>query len=137
MAKVRRMTTGLRKSLAFAAALVLGCAAVSGAEARVRHRPHKAAAEPVVVELYTAQGCSGCNKANGVIGDLAGRKDLIPLAFSVDYCDYLGWEDSWAKSVFADRQRAYVARLKVREIYTPEIVVQGAAEAPAWDRGKV
>ena len=111
------------------------CAA-SGTEARVHHQPHRSA-EPVVVELYTAQGCSGCGKVDGVIGDLAAKKDLIPLAFSVDYWDYLGWEDTWAKSEFADRQRAYVARLKVREIYTPEIVVQGAAEAPAWDHAKV
>ena len=134
MAKVRRMRTGLRSSFALAATLLLG--GTAGAEAHIGHNPHKAA-EPVVVELYTAQGCSGCGKVDSVIGDLAGKKDLIPLAFSVDYWDYLGWEDTWAKSEFADRQRAYVARLRVREIYTPEIVVQGAAEAPAWDQAKV
>jgi hypothetical protein len=135
MAKVQRMTAGLRSVLILAAAPMLLWGA--GAEARPHPHGRHRASEPVVVELYTAQGCSGCNRANGVVADLAAKKELIPLTFSVDYWDYLGWEDTWAKSEFADRQRAYVGKLKVREIYTPEVVVQGAAEAPGWDRAKV
>ncbi len=61
-------------------------------------------------------------------------KTVLPLTFSVDYWDYLGWADTLAKPEFAARQRAYVQRLKVREIYTPEIVVSGEAEGPALER---
>ncbi len=111
-----------------ACALVLAFA--GHAEARVRRH---GALQPVVVELFTAQGCSTCPKANGVVGDLDAEKNVLPLTFSVDYWDYLGWEDTLAKPEFASRQRAYIQRLKVREIYTPEIVVQGAAEVPALE----
>jgi hypothetical protein len=125
------MTTGFESLRALAAGvfalLVLGGGA---AEARSRH----AAAEPVVVELYTAQGCATCPKANGVIGDLSAKKGVLPLTFSVDYWDYLGWQDTLAEPEFTARQRAYVQRLKVREIYTPEIVVGGRAEGPALER---
>jgi len=132
------MTSFRPLARAFAAACIalLTCAGgpllSSEAQARARHHGHAAGA-PVVVELYTAQGCSNCTKANGVVGDLTSRKDVLPLTFSVDYWDYLGWEDTLAKSEFATRQRAYVQALKVREIYTPEIVVGGAAEGPALD----
>jgi hypothetical protein len=149
MPKVRRMTTGPRthpfaawlrpaRSLALeACALSVAAAALAlpagEADARARH----ASAEPVVVELYTAQGCATCPQANGVVSDLAAKKGVLPLTFSVDYWDYLGWEDTLAKPEFSARQRAYVERLKVREIYTPEIVVGGAAEGPALEHKKI
>jgi hypothetical protein len=113
-----------------AAILALGGA---GAEARARHP----AGGPVVVELFTAQGCATCPQANGLIGDLAAKKGVLPLTFSVDYWDYLGWTDTLAMPEFTARQRAYVQKLKVREIYTPEIVVEGAAEGSALERKTV
>jgi len=137
MPKVRRMSKGLRSNRrglwGLACALLLPVLAFGAADAR----PRRHVGAPVVVELYTAQGCSTCPKADGVIADLVTHKGLIPLTFSVDYWDYLGWEDTLAKPEFAARQRAYVGRLKVREIYTPEIVVQGAAEGSALDHAKV
>jgi hypothetical protein len=134
MPKVRRMTNDDRSHLLAltAAAAVLSLSA-GGADARARHVAHHAPADPVVVELYTAQGCSTCPKANGVVADLAAQKAVLPLTFSVDYWDYLGWEDTLAKPEFAERQRAYVQRLKVREIYTPEMVVNGDTEGPALE----
>jgi hypothetical protein len=138
MPKVARMTTSFRFSVhapAAACALLLAVAAGS-AQARVWRHPH-GAGEPVVVELYTAQGCSNCTKADGVIGDLGARKGVIPLTFSVDLWDYLGWSDTLAQPEFAARQRAYAQRLKVREIYTPEIVVQGEGEGLATDHAKI
>lgn len=113
-----------------AASLALG-----GAGAYAHARP--LAGGPVVVELYTAQGCATCPQANGLVGDLAAKKGVLPLTFSVDYWDYLGWADTLAKPEFTSRQRAYVQRLKVREIYTPEIVVDGAAEGSALERKTV
>ena len=84
---------------------------------------------PVVVELYTAQGCASCGEANAYVAKLAERKDVLALTFPVDYWDYLGWPDTFAKPEFAARQKAYVTRLAVREPYTPQVVVDGRAEA--------
>ena len=84
---------------------------------------------PVVVELYTAQGCASCGEANAYVAKLAERKDVLALTFPVDYWDYLGWADTFAKPEFAERQKAYVAKLSLREPYTPQVVVDGQAEA--------
>jgi len=84
---------------------------------------------PVVVELYTAQGCASCGEANAYVAKLAERKDVLALTFPVDYWDYLGWADTFAKPEFAERQKAYVAKLSLREPYTPQVVVDGRAEA--------
>src|SRR5215212_4728699 len=93
--------------------------------------PLASAAKPtVLVELYTAQGCGTCGDANGLVGRLAERPGVLPLTFSVDYWDYLGWTDTFAKPEFAERQKAYVSKLALREPYTPQVVVDGQAEAP-------
>ena len=84
---------------------------------------------PVVVELFTSQGCSACGKAAGLIESFAARDDVLPLTFSVDYWDYLGWTDTFAKPEFTERQRAYMRRLSVRNAYTPQVVVDGRSEA--------
>src|ERR1022692_3361198 len=65
---------------------------------------------PVVVELFTAQGCGSCGPASAHVATLADDKGIIPLTFAVDYWDYLGWKDTFAKPEFADRQRVYDRR---------------------------
>ena len=92
---------------------------------------------PVVVELYTAQGCTSCGDANAYVAKLAKRRDVLALTFSVDYWDYLGWKDTFAQPEFADRQKAYVARLSLREPYTPQVVVDGRAEAAGLKSDRV
>jgi hypothetical protein len=101
--------------------------------------PAAAAAKPptVLVELYTAQGCRTCAEANGLVGKLAERPGVLPLTFSVDYWDYLGWTDTFAKPEFTQRQKAYVARLRLREPYTPQVVVDGRGEAGGLKSGEV
>jgi hypothetical protein len=84
---------------------------------------------PLVVELFTAQGCDSCPQANTIVADLAERDSVIALTFPVDYWDYLGWRDTFARPEFSARQRAYAARLGVRAIYTPEVVINGRREA--------
>ena len=84
---------------------------------------------PVVVELYTAQGCASCGEANANIAKLAQKKGVLALTFPVDYWDYLGWADTFAKPEFTERQRAYVDRLSLREPYTPQVVVDGRSQA--------
>ena len=88
-----------------------------------------AARTPVVVELYTAQGCASCGEANANLARLADQPGVLALTFSVDYWDYLGWADTFARPEFAERQNAYVTRLLLREPYTPQVVVDGQAQA--------
>ena len=89
---------------------------------------------PAVVELFTSQGCSACTKANALVADLAGRKDVLALTFPVDYWDYLGWKDTFARPEFSARQRAYMKAAGQREVFTPQVVVDGA---PQGDRSAV
>jgi len=96
-----------------------------------------AAKPPVVIELYTAQGCASCGEANSYVGKLAEKPGVLALTFPVDYWDYLGWPDTFAKPEFADRQRAYVTRLSLREPYTPQVVVDGHAQAGGLQTEKV
>ncbi len=80
---------------------------------------------PVVVELYTSQGCSSCPPAEAFLGELATRPDLIALEFHVDYWDYIGWKDPFGSPTYAERQRAYSGALGERYVYTPQMVIQG------------
>ncbi|TCS63773.1 DUF1223 domain-containing protein [Primorskyibacter sedentarius] len=83
---------------------------------------------PVVVELFTSQGCSSCPPADVLLGELSKRDDVIALALHVDYWDYIGWKDIFAKSAFTKRQKAYAAAAGHRTIYTPQMIVQGAED---------
>lgn len=95
------------------------------------------AKSPVVVELFTSQGCASCLEANGLVQELGDQADTIALTFAVDYWDYLGWSDSFAKPEFTDRQKAYMRRLGAGQVYTPQIVVNGSAQAAGTKREKV
>ncbi|TCP61893.1 hypothetical protein EV663_10378 [Rhodovulum bhavnagarense] len=80
---------------------------------------------PVVVELFTSQGCSSCPPVDALIAELAKRDDVIPLALHVDYWDYIGWKDVFADPSFTRRQKAYARAAGARSIYTPQLVVGG------------
>jgi hypothetical protein len=95
------------------------------------------AKSPVVVELFTAQGCASCGEANAFLGKLAERQGVLALTFPVDYWDYLGWSDTFAKPEFTNRQKAYVERLELREPYTPQMVIDGEAQAGGLQAEKV
>ena len=96
-----------------------------------------AAKAPVLVELFTSQGCGACADANAYAAALAAREDVLPLTFSVAYQDYLGWRDTFAKPAFSERQRAYAKRLTGRPVYTPQLVVDGRAMAAGARQGQV
>ena len=87
---------------------------------------------PVIVELYTSQGCSSCPPADALVGELADREDVIPLALHVDYWDYIGWKDSFANPAFTDRQRAYAQAAGHRTIYTPQMIVGGTTQVVGY-----
>lgn len=82
---------------------------------------------PIVVELFTSQGCSSCPPADAFLTDLAQKRtDVLPLAFHVTYWDYLGWKDPYSLDAATTRQREYARHLGEDGIYTPQMVVDGA-----------
>jgi hypothetical protein len=96
-----------------------------------------AAERPVVVELFTSQGCSSCPPANAYLNELAkDRRDVLPLAFHVTYWDRLGWKDPFSLEAATDRQDRYGHRFGDGS-YTPEIVIDGASSHVGSDRGEV
>jgi hypothetical protein len=83
---------------------------------------------PVVVELFTSEGCSSCPPADAFLTDLARqRRDVLPLAFHVTYWDGLGWKDPFSLQAATARQQSYASSLGDNQIYTPEMVVNGAS----------
>lgn len=84
---------------------------------------------PVVVELFTSQGCSSCPPANANLIKLSQRSDVLALSFAVTYWDYLGWKDSFGKEVYTDRQRIYEPPLGQAGPFTPQMVFNGSATA--------
>jgi len=82
-----------------------------------------------LIELYTSEGCSSCPPAETWLSRLVDSpqlwRDFVPVAFHVDYWDYLGWRDPWGKEQFSARQRAYAASWRSRTVYTPEYVLNG------------
>jgi len=87
--------------------------------------PAQAEENMAVVELYTSQGCNSCPPADEVLSQLSGRDDVIALSLHVDYWDYLGWRDTFAKNQFTQRQAAYRDAWRKSVLYTPQMVVQG------------
>ncbi|WP_298431307.1 thioredoxin family protein [uncultured Jannaschia sp.] len=84
-----------------------------------------AAADPVVIELYTSQGCSSCPPADEMLGQLAENDEVIALSFHVDYWDWIGWKDTFADPAHTARQRAYAAAEGANTVYTPQFIVGG------------
>ena len=92
---------------------------------------------PVVVELFTSQGCSSCPPADALLGELAGQPGILALEMHVDYWDYIGWKDLYAKPEITDRQRAYARDLGLRYIYTPQMVIDGRDDVVGSRRSSV
>jgi hypothetical protein len=91
----------------------------------------------VVVELFTAQGCSSCPPADIYLGELAQRPNVLALAWHVDLWDYIGWADPFARPWATARQRGYQQSLNERFIYTPQMVVNGAAQGVGSERDAI
>jgi len=111
------------------------CALLSGLV--VMSSPANADARPVVVELFTSQSCSSCPPADALLGELARRGDVVALGFHISYWDGPGWKDPFSSQSSTDRQRAYARLFNLGQVYTPQMVVDGAREMIGSDRKEV
>ncbi len=97
------------------------------------------AGQTSLVELYSSEGCSSCPPAEAWLSKLKDSpglwQDFVPVAFHVDYWDYLGWRDPWAQAAFSERQRTYAANWHSENVYTPGFVLNGA-EWREWPGGR-
>lgn len=117
----------MRHLVSAACALLVGVSA-----AAVQAQTH-----PVVVELYTSQGCSSCPPADEFMAQLARDPSVIALALHVDYWDYIGWKDTFADPQFTKRQKSYARAIGSRTIYTPQMIVAGVDRVEGNDPMKV
>jgi hypothetical protein len=115
----------------------LACAAVVACASAATLLPAFGGDTRAVVELFTSQGCSSCPPADKLLGELAADPSLVSISLPIDYWDYLGWKDTLADPRHAARQRAYSKLRGDREVYTPQVVVNGVLHALGSDRAAI
>jgi hypothetical protein len=120
-----------------AAVFVIAAASFAPASAERSAGELVSAPPPVVVELFTSQGCSSCPPADKVLDELQQREDVLPLSFHVTYWDRLGWPDTFGLQASTDRQRSYSALLDNDGLYTPQMVIGGRVDVVGSQRGRV
>ena len=99
--------------------------------------PARAVERPIVVELFTSEGCSSCPPADALLAELASRPDMLALSFHFDYWDRLGWKDPYSSREATARQHHYATLLDLATVFMPQIVVDGKWQALRSDRADV
>jgi hypothetical protein len=117
------------RHITFVTALV--CASLAAAHSSI------AGETRAVIELFTSQGCSSCPPADRLLGELSKDPSLVTMSLPVDYWDYLGWKDTLALHGHSERQRAYADVRGDREVYTPQVVVNGVVHALGSDKAAI
>ena len=92
---------------------------------------------PVIVELFTSQGCSSCPRADAVLGELSHSGNVIALACHVSYWDYLGWKDTFSLPACDSRQQRYSGWMKRHGVYTPQMIINGRYQALGSQKSQV
>ena len=90
-----------------------------------------------ILELFTSQGCASCPAADKLLNELGQRKDIIALAYHVDYWDFIGWKDSFASKENSNLQRNYARAQKANHIYTPQLIINGIKDVVGSDSDKI
>jgi hypothetical protein len=134
-----RLTHGVLAAAVVLAAVLLSGPAwlLSGRAAAEVGLTHDSPGVPVVVELFTSQGCNSCPPADELLGELAKEPGIIALSLHVDYWDYIGWRDPYASPTSTARQRDYVKQLGLRYVYTPQMIIDGHANVAGLQRQEV
>jgi hypothetical protein len=144
-ARLPVLALGLAAGLALAAGAARGRGAMAPTAPTGPPEPAKGGAAPargpVVVELFTSQGCSSCPPADRLLSRL--KRDprlageVIPLAFHVDYWNHLGWSDPFSSHLWSQRQQGYAQAFHSNRIYTPQLVINGRTECVGSEEGQV
>jgi hypothetical protein len=140
-AEVNRAMKHIGFALLLSTLVVAACASVEGGDASPEPPAVPSAGSPVVLELFTSQGCSSCPPADRVLsridreGALAGR--VVPLAFHVDYWNYIGWSDPFSSKQWTARQEAYAHAWGANGTYTPQLVVNGRTHLNGADEAGI
>ncbi len=92
---------------------------------------------PIVIELFTSQGCSSCPPADALLGELSRRPEVLALALHVTYWNNLGWKDSFSQAAFDQRQVRYVQQMGRASAYTPQLVINGMQDVVGSQRAAV
>ncbi len=92
---------------------------------------------PVLLELFTSQGCSDCPAADQLVTELAGRNDVIALSLPITYWDILGWKDTFATDANTKRQKSYATTMNRSAIYTPQMIIDGRLDVVGNQRDRV
>ena len=92
---------------------------------------------PIVVELFTSQGCSDCPAADRLVSELAKRKGVIALSLPITYWDMLGWKDTFATEANTQRQKSYARAMNRSGIYTPQMIIDGRLDVVGNQRDHV
>ena len=130
-----KLVTSRRTALFLGA--VTAFSLITGSSLALADDPPAEGSQQVVVELYTSQGCSSCPPADKILGELANQPNVIPLSLNVDYWDYLGWRDTLGSSKHTKRQKQYAASRGSRQVYTPQMIINGHLDVVGSQRGKV
>jgi hypothetical protein len=93
--------------------------------------------QPVVIELFTSQGCSSCPPADAILGELASKNNIVALGFHVDYWNGIGWRDPYSMPEATERQRRYSEALRLSSVFTPQIVIDGRRSLVGSDRQRI
>jgi hypothetical protein len=123
----------LSKTLTSHTAVLILAAVLSAAQSAAAE-PDSA---PVLVELYTSQGCNSCPPADAMLGRLAAQPGIIALSFHVDYWNYLGWADPFSSRAATERQKEYGMALRKYGVYTPQMIIQGGRGEIGTDASSV
>jgi hypothetical protein len=124
--------------LAFASAGAWAATGPKGSDAVGKDANLSAARQPVLVELFTSEGCSSCPPADALLARLdstqfvAGAQAIV-LSEHVTYWNYLGWSDPFSLEEMSQRQTQYAKRFGLDSVYTPQAVVDGGAQVPGSD----
>ena len=127
----------MRQPLLFLVSTMLLIAPVAGAEDL---RFSSGSGQTVLIELFTSEGCNSCPPAEAYLNQFTANpllwKKFIPVAFHVDYWDYLGWKDRYAHPAHTQRQHQYAQQRSVRTVYTPAFIVNGQGWRPSLVSGE-
>lgn len=136
------MALPAKSALVLTAALLAAACVFPAAFARAQSAAPQAPAQPVLVELFTSEGCSDCPPADDLLGQLDARRpiagvDAIVLSEHVTYWNHDGWRDPFSFDAMTDRQQAYARQFGLTDVYTPQMVVDGAEQFVGNDAAKL